>query len=194
MILLFCTVQISLTLHNESLREALRAHWDFVRRNTVRLGWFFLICALHFFLLTAVDAILRGAIADRVAGMILWKVMYVTLARVGDRMVAGLVGVSVPAMRDGADQSGDVDPVLTCYPATVDAAKITRESKSNLALAFVSLGAERRRDITTFYAFCRVIDDIADSTQLSVAEKAAGLAAWRGWLSHAGSRGRRARG
>ena len=68
----------------------------------------------------------------------------------------------------------------------MDATKITRQSKSNLALAFVSLGRERRRDITTFYAFCRVIDDIADSSDLSVADKAAGLAAWRGWLSLAG--------
>ncbi len=65
----------------------------------------------------------------------------------------------------------------------MDAEKITRQSKSNLALAFVSLGKERRQDITTFYAFCRVIDDIADSTELSTADKAAGLAAWRGWLS-----------
>ena len=48
----------------------------------------------------------------------------------------------------------------------MNAAKITRESKSNLALAFVSLGRERRHDITIFYAFCRVIDDIADSTEL----------------------------
>jgi len=65
----------------------------------------------------------------------------------------------------------------------VDAAKITRQSKSNLALAFVSLGRERRRDITTFYAFCRVIDDLADSTELSDPKKAEGLAAWRRWLS-----------
>ncbi|MDQ2919575.1 MAG: squalene/phytoene synthase family protein, partial [Verrucomicrobiota bacterium] len=65
----------------------------------------------------------------------------------------------------------------------MDAAKITRRSKSNLALAFVSLGKERRRDITTFYAFCRLIDDIADSTRLSIAEKSEGLAAWRKWLA-----------
>ncbi len=61
----------------------------------------------------------------------------------------------------------------------MNAAKITRRSKSNLALAFVSLGKERRRDITTFYAFCRVIDDIADSSELSVEEKSQGLALWR---------------
>ncbi len=65
----------------------------------------------------------------------------------------------------------------------MNAAKITRQSKSNLALAFVSLGRERRDDITTFYAFCRLIDDIADSSYLSMAEKAEGLAAWRRWLS-----------
>lgn len=59
------------------------------------------------------------------------------------------------------------------------AEEITRASKSNLAFAFVSLGKERRRDITTFYAFCRLIDDIADSTLLSREEKDRQLRAWR---------------
>jgi phytoene synthase len=61
----------------------------------------------------------------------------------------------------------------------LEAAKITRESKSNLALAFISLGRERRRDITAFYAFCRVIDDIADATDLNVDEKRRRLVEWR---------------
>ncbi len=69
------------------------------------------------------------------------------------------------------------------YHPGMDAAKITRQSKSNLALAFISLDRERRQDVTTFYAFCRVIDDIADSTEASTAEKADGLAAWREWLA-----------
>jgi phytoene synthase len=64
----------------------------------------------------------------------------------------------------------------------MNAAKITRQSKSNLALAFISLGRERRRDITIFYAFCRVIDDIADSKVLAVEEKRHRLTAWREWL------------
>jgi phytoene synthase len=64
----------------------------------------------------------------------------------------------------------------------VNAAKITRDSKSNLALAFVALGRERRDDITVFYAFCRVIDDIADSTETTPEEKARALAAWRKWV------------
>ena len=62
------------------------------------------------------------------------------------------------------------------------AAEITRESKSNLALAFVSLGRERRRDMTTFYAFCRVVDDIADTDKFSREEKEEQLIRWRNWL------------
>jgi phytoene synthase len=69
----------------------------------------------------------------------------------------------------------------------MNAAKITRQSKSNLALAFISLGRERRRDITTFYAFCRVIDDIADSKTLAVDEKRLRLNQWRSWLRAAGA-------
>ncbi len=64
----------------------------------------------------------------------------------------------------------------------MNAAKITRDSKSNLALAFVALGRERRNDITVFYAFCRVIDDIADSPDGSPEQKADDLRAWRKWI------------
>jgi 15-cis-phytoene synthase len=69
----------------------------------------------------------------------------------------------------------------------VNAATITRQSKSNLALAFISLGAERKRDITVLYAFCRVVDDIADSTELSMREKRVRLARWRHMLRAAAS-------
>jgi 15-cis-phytoene synthase len=64
----------------------------------------------------------------------------------------------------------------------VNAATITRQSNSNLALAFISLGRERKRDITIFYAFCRLVDDIADSQELSVIEKRVRLARWRQML------------
>jgi len=59
------------------------------------------------------------------------------------------------------------------------AAAITRASRSNLALAFIALPPERRRDITTFYAFCRLIDDIADEPGVPVANKEQQLAAWK---------------
>ncbi|MFL6521815.1 MAG: phytoene/squalene synthase family protein [Chthoniobacterales bacterium] len=64
----------------------------------------------------------------------------------------------------------------------MNAAKITRDSKSNLALAFVALGRERRNDITVFYAFCRVIDDIADSSEATPEQKAKELHEWRKWI------------
>ena len=86
-------------------------------------------------------------------------------------------------MRKPPGESGEMDPVLTpAARANVNAAKITCQSKSNLALAFISLGRERRRDITVFYAFCRVIDDVADSSELRVAEKRLRLEAWRKML------------
>ena len=69
--------------------------------------------------------------------------------------------------------------------ANADAQQITKESRSNLALAFISLGEEQRRDITTFYAFCRLIDDIADSTELANPEKAERLTVWRRALTEA---------
>jgi len=71
---------------------------------------------------------------------------------------------------------------LACKRADVNAATITRQSKSNLALAFISLGRERKRDIIIFYAFCRVIDDIADSAELTLAEKELRLTKWRQML------------
>jgi phytoene synthase len=64
-----------------------------------------------------------------------------------------------------------------------DAHAITRASKSNLALAFISLPRERRDDITVFYAWCRVIDDIADDPGQPVGERRAALDLWKQALS-----------
>jgi hypothetical protein len=79
LIIAFASVQVSLALHNESLRAALHAHFGFIRRNRSRFGWFLLICAFHFFFVMACDAIARGAIADRVVALILWKCIFVCL-------------------------------------------------------------------------------------------------------------------
>ena len=65
LIITFASVQISLALHNETLRGAIHAHRDFIRNNASRFAWFLLICGIHFFFLTVADAIVRGAIADR---------------------------------------------------------------------------------------------------------------------------------
>src|SRR6266704_778548 len=79
LIIAFCSVQISLALHNESLAAAIRSHRQFIRENTGRFGWFLLICGIHFFLLIASDAIVRSAIGDRLVALFSWKCIFVFL-------------------------------------------------------------------------------------------------------------------
>jgi squalene synthase HpnD len=56
---------------------------------------------------------------------------------------------------------------------------ITQSSRSNLALSFFALPDEEKRSMSIFYAFCRVIDDVADSTELPLEEKRRQLGQWR---------------
>src|SRR2546422_5393564 len=79
LIIAFCSVQISLALHNESLGDAIRAHRRFVRQNAGRLAWFLLICGVHFFCIMICDAIVRGAIADRLGALFFWKFIFACL-------------------------------------------------------------------------------------------------------------------
>src|SRR6059058_4069590 len=79
LIIAFCSVQISLALHNETLIEAMRAHVQFVRQNAGRLGWFLTICGLHFLGIMICDAVMRGAIADRLGALFLWKLSFAFL-------------------------------------------------------------------------------------------------------------------
>lgn len=67
---------------------------------------------------------------------------------------------------------------LMSDPASTPA-EIARKAKSNLALALACLPAARRRDMTTFYAFCRVVDDLADDPGTAAGERAGRLDAWR---------------
>ena len=48
---------------------------------------------------------------------------------------------------------------------------ITANSGSNLAIALRVLPRERRRDMHVFYAFCRVVDDLADEPGLPMQER-----------------------
>jgi phytoene/squalene synthetase len=57
--------------------------------------------------------------------------------------------------------------------------RITRKSGSNLALSFICLPKEQRQAMSTFYAFCRTVDDIVDETSLPLSERQAQLLAWR---------------
>jgi phytoene synthase len=56
---------------------------------------------------------------------------------------------------------------------------ITRKSASNLALAFVLLPRAKRDGMSTLYAFCREVDDVADDESAPVDRRREQLAAWR---------------
>jgi len=63
--------------------------------------------------------------------------------------------------------------------------QITRQSASNLALAFVLLPRPARDEMSALYAFCREVDDVADDESRPVAERRAQLEAWRADLRRA---------
>jgi 15-cis-phytoene synthase len=63
-----------------------------------------------------------------------------------------------------------------------EAKEITKKSQSNLAFAFFSLPKQTRQDITTFYAFCRRVDDAADDPDVPLADRQRWLQGWRRWL------------
>lgn len=60
-----------------------------------------------------------------------------------------------------------------------DASDITRRAKSNLAFALRILPPDRREDMVVFYAFCRVMDDLADDPASPPDQKSAALHSWR---------------
>ena len=57
--------------------------------------------------------------------------------------------------------------------------RITRKSGSNLALSFICLPKEQRRAMSTFYAFCRTVDDVVDETTAPQPMRQAKLHKWR---------------
>lgn len=57
--------------------------------------------------------------------------------------------------------------------------EITKKSASNLALAFILLPKEKRNAMVSLYAFCRMVDDIADEETSPVETRRAELNRWR---------------
>ena len=112
LIIAFCSVQISLVLHNESLGAAFRAHREFIQRNLFRFGWFLLIAALHFFFLTAMRCHCSRRDGGSCGGGDRMENNLRLCAGTDHRLAPGLVGLFVPPVRDCARESGNVDPVL----------------------------------------------------------------------------------
>ncbi|MEM7015027.1 MAG: presqualene diphosphate synthase HpnD [Verrucomicrobiota bacterium] len=64
-------------------------------------------------------------------------------------------------------------------PESDSADEIAKRSKSNLAFALVSLPKQKRIDMTTFYAFCRIVDDIADDPSQAAEVRRQQLQEWK---------------
>ena len=64
-------------------------------------------------------------------------------------------------------------------PITDTTQQIVHRSGSNLAFALAILPVEKRRDMGIFYAFCRVVDDLADAPDVSTDDRRSGLNRWR---------------
>lgn len=74
-LLLFCSMQILLIFHNETLRQAVGDHWRLLRRHGGHVGWLVLIIALHFFALALADAFLPIALGSWTWPSALWSLL-----------------------------------------------------------------------------------------------------------------------
>lgn len=66
------------------------------------------------------------------------------------------------------------------------AEQITKSAKSNLAFALACLPRKVRKDMILFYAYCRLIDDIADEPSMPKEQKQEHLSQWKN-LFHSSS-------
>ncbi len=74
------TMQITLTFHSESLREALRDHLRFLRRHWWPYAWFLALAALHFHLLELLNRTMQAGFRDGTAPGIAWQLFFPWLA------------------------------------------------------------------------------------------------------------------
>jgi hypothetical protein len=58
---LFCSMQINLILHNETLREAVLEHAQLVRRHWHRVFWFLIVAGIHLYAISWSDDFLGDA-------------------------------------------------------------------------------------------------------------------------------------
>lgn len=63
------------------------------------------------------------------------------------------------------------------------ASEITRKAKSNLAFALKILPRDRREDMVVFYAFCRTMDDLADTPDVPPEQRLKSLDFWENGLT-----------
>ena len=72
-LILFSTLQITLTFHSETLPHALNDHLHFIRRNTGALLWFLLIAWVHFYAFHFIEDALVQGLGEGTALGLLWQ-------------------------------------------------------------------------------------------------------------------------
>ncbi len=72
----FCSMQLTLTFHNESLRRAFADHFRFWRRHAWPVAWLLLIAGVHFFLLNLAGGILKAACGPTTWPSVGWRLLF----------------------------------------------------------------------------------------------------------------------
>ncbi len=76
-LIIFSSMQITLTFHSESLRKAIYQHLQFIRRFAWQLSWFLLIAAIHLFGLALLDrTLLLGFGGDSTSAGFIWSFVH----------------------------------------------------------------------------------------------------------------------
>ncbi len=75
LLLIFSTMQITLTFHSESLGRALRDHWRFLARHGWAFAWFLIVAAIHCWFFQVLNLTLRTALGEGTAIGITWSLL-----------------------------------------------------------------------------------------------------------------------
>jgi hypothetical protein len=93
-LLLFATVQITLTFHSEKLRPALMDHFRFVAKRWWSLLWVIIIALIHFYAIHLLNLLIQRGVGEGTTLSIFWELLFPWLnAAVGAWLLASWVGV-----------------------------------------------------------------------------------------------------
>ncbi len=93
-LLVFATVQITLTFHSEKLRPALADHFRFIAKNGWALLWVIIIAVIHFYAIHLLNLLIQRGAGDGTSLSVFWELLFPWLnAAVGAWLLASWVGV-----------------------------------------------------------------------------------------------------
>jgi hypothetical protein len=93
-LLMFASVQITLTFHSESLRKAFSDHFRLLRRYGWPIFWFIMVALVHFYFAHVLNSILVRAVGDGTLLWILWRCLFPWIAgAVGAWLLASWVSL-----------------------------------------------------------------------------------------------------